>query len=556
MHPAGGELINDEWCPDKENWSKPEGSAIPSEQNPLERSIESVLHLKDGINKLHLDMCNKIGLHKSGNYCLKKLKSKSGDKSKDKRVCRFHFGEYDKETKMSTGKDVHPFNPIVTRGEHPRYEGRYDHPRFLQHIKCRLLSWKGNCDTQVIIEHFLLALQNYLTQYACKGAASTEDFIQTYRLLLNDSDESTTVKNLCQRLLLKIVGFVDVPEAAADFINTGGKLVRCTRKFNSVGLSGYRLVDTSRSSNNLTRPNVLDKFLSEERRKSYPDITLYDWAKICKKCKCQCMHVPVFTGARIYPVWPPSEEFSKSTLMCHSKGTWTKIDDLKGDFDTFLEAFGNFLDGNDCPLVIKDLMIEAKEKYDKKQDKESNQNKQRSGTALQNQSQNCSQDSYSSSQSSIVSGQINFRESIFNDINVGEEFNDPNLELPLNTGSDDFDWHHYGQYCVGDTVLPENGEEWIDQVSETALESLYQYNEMLNLPEVNILLANKLQMVTISMILRQILSVAKNENPEQLLLLSVGTAGTGKTHLHNSLHSCNIRSNFNVRKSNIFRTRH
>ena len=243
------------------------------------------------------------------------------------------------------------------------------------------------------------------------------------------------------------------------------------------------------------------------------------------------MHVPVFTGGRLYPVWPPSEEFSKSALMCYSKGTWTKTDDLKGEFDTFLEAFANFLDKNDCPLVIKDLMIEAKEKYDKKQDKESNQNKQRSGTALENQSRNCSQDSYSFSQSSIVSGQINFRESIFNDINVGEEFNDPNLELPLNTGSDDFDWHHYGQYCVGDTVLPENGEEWIDQVSETALESLYQYNEMLNLPDVNILLANKLQMVTISMILRQILSVAKNENPEQLLLLSVGTAGTGKTYI-------------------------
>ena len=43
-----------------------------------------------------------------------------------------------------------------------------------------------------------------------------------------------------------------------------------------------------------------------------------------------------------------------------SKGTWTRIDDLKGDFDTFLEAFANFLDENDCPNVIKDFMIEAK----------------------------------------------------------------------------------------------------------------------------------------------------------------------------------------------------
>ena len=35
-----------------------------------------------------------------------------------------------------------------------------------------------------------------------------------------------------------------------------------------VGLSGYKQVDTSRSSDNLTRPSVLDKFLSEERRVS------------------------------------------------------------------------------------------------------------------------------------------------------------------------------------------------------------------------------------------------------------------------------------------------
>ena len=159
-HPAGCELINDKWCPGKENWSKPEGSAKPSEQNPLEKSIESVSHLKDGINKLHLDdMCNKIGLHKCGIYCLKKIKSKCGEKSKDKRVCQ--------ETKMSTGKDFHPFNPIITRGEHPRYEGKYDHPRFLQHIKCRLLSWKGNCDTQVIIGHLFSTCITKLSHSIC-----------------------------------------------------------------------------------------------------------------------------------------------------------------------------------------------------------------------------------------------------------------------------------------------------------------------------------------------------------------------------------------------------
>ena len=436
MHPAGGEIIDvngiDEWVSDKSKWSRPEGTAEPVTDNPLGKNLESVLDLVNGIDNLHLDMCNKVGLHKCGNYCLKRVKSKTGDKSDDKRYCRFHFGEYDRETKRSSGKDIHPFYPLVTKGEHPRYEGKSDHPRFLQHIKCRMLPWNGNCDTQVIIEQFLLALQNYLTQYACKGASSTEDFIQTYRLLLDDSDESTTVKNLCQRLLLKIVGYVDVPDAAADFINTGGKLVRCTRNFNYVGLSGYRQVDTSGMSENLTRSNVLDKFLSDDRRASYPDITLYDWAKLCKKCKCQCMHVPVFTGARVYAVWPPTEEYSKTTLMCYSKGTWFNVDDLKSGFDTYLEAFADFLDSDDCPSVLKDVLLEAKEKYDR------NQDKQNERTSTNNGSQNCSQDSVTSSQSSCIDGRIrmNFRDSIFNDIGMGQDLPDPNLQFPLNTGSD------------------------------------------------------------------------------------------------------------------------
>ena len=83
------------------------------------------------------------------------------------------------------------------------------------------------------------------------------------------------MKNLSQRLLLKIVGIIDVPEAAADFINTGGRLVRCTKNFRKVGLSGYREVDTSTSGGNLTRNSVLGKCLSDDRRLSNPDIGSY-----------------------------------------------------------------------------------------------------------------------------------------------------------------------------------------------------------------------------------------------------------------------------------------
>ena len=61
--------------------------------------------------------------------------------------------------------------------------------------------------------------------------------LHVYRLLIETADDSNTVKILSQKLLFKIVGFIDVPKAATDFINTGGRLVRCTRNFRKVVLS-------------------------------------------------------------------------------------------------------------------------------------------------------------------------------------------------------------------------------------------------------------------------------------------------------------------------------
>ena len=544
MHPAGGKCVtmsnsndDDEWIPQKTKWAAPEGTAEAPSDNPLAKNIECVLGLQNGITNLHIDLCNKIGLHTCCKYCLRWAKKRKDGKSDGIKECRFHFGRYNKETKTSSGKDIHPFSPMVTKGEHPRYEGRSDHPRFLQHVKARLLSWKANCDTQPIIEQFLLALQNYLTQYACKGTASTEDFLQVYRLLIDDTDDSASVKNLCQRLLLKIVGFVDVSEAAADFINTKGRLVRCTRNFSFVGLSGYRAVNvaavegsTGDNNTNFTKDNVVDRFLSVNRREEYPDITLCDWAKICqgKYCKCKRLHVPVFTGAQIYPTWPPNEEFSKAALMRYSKGIWNCVDDLKNGCVSFLESFANFLDSDDCPSHLKDMLDEAKARYDKKHEKHHHSNLQNQNHVSDSQSQ--SQESWMSSQSSCTYTRLNYRDLIFNDI-TQDDFADPNLDLPLNTGGPDFDWCLYYQNCIGNVNIPDNGESWIDETSEKARESFFEYNEQLTLPDVNILLANKFQMVAISMIIRQLLSVARGEDPEQLLMLLVGTAGTGKTYV-------------------------
>ena len=49
----------------------------------------------------------------------------------------------------------------------------------------------------------------------------------------------------------------------------------------------------------VTNKTPLDQFLSEDRHKEDPEISLYDWARKCNcplKDRCGQDHVPVFTG--------------------------------------------------------------------------------------------------------------------------------------------------------------------------------------------------------------------------------------------------------------------
>ena len=72
---------------------------------------------------------------------------------------------------------------------------------------------------------------------------------------------------------------IDLPGAAADFLNTGCKLHHTTRTLRHGGLSGYRVLVPGKDGN-ATRKNLVDKFLSPERRKAFPNISLYEYFQL------------------------------------------------------------------------------------------------------------------------------------------------------------------------------------------------------------------------------------------------------------------------------------
>ena len=140
--------------------------------NSLSTNLECVLHLKYGIQKLHIDMCYKVMLHKCNSYCLRKNTVKTKDGDNVEWTCRFGYGDLNEETKRSSGKEIHPLHPLVIKGEHPRYESiihDFYHILKLDYylIKVIVIHRLSMNDSSYLSEH--------LTQYACRRAASTED---------------------------------------------------------------------------------------------------------------------------------------------------------------------------------------------------------------------------------------------------------------------------------------------------------------------------------------------------------------------------------------------
>ena len=401
------------------------------------------------------------------------------------------------------------------------------------------MTWLANCDTQPVIDRNIIALLKYIVGYACKGAVSTQDLLTIFDHLVEAANEQTTMRSLCQKLLLKLIGMIDTSAAAADFINTNGMLYRCTRRIRRIGLSGYRQLDATAKDGKVTKATPLDQFLSVERRSEDPDITLWDWAKRCNcpaSSACGADHTPVFTGLPTQPVWPISEEYAKGQLMIFSPGTWKKVDDLKGDHSDFVSAFSEFLDGPLCPQGLYEMIEQAKIRHDKKKNVNTPNGAQRpvNEGMLSSQSSQGSQETCSQTSSCA---HLNLGAAMMAEMAKMNraELNDVLPEIPLFTGGVDFDWHANGLQCLG-MPIPDNASEWLKTVSAKAEKAALEHAECCNLPNVNLRLANPLQRVIIAINLKYLFMLKQGKTPpDQLRLLIQGTAGVGKTFVITAL---------------------
>lgn len=372
MHPAGGVEDSKDgdrvWLPKIAGWLKPEGCANLPNVHPATRTFTEVAeasagsHLPQGAYQDDEEaMVNLMALHTcSKGYCIVKNN------------CKQHFGKL-REDGTTGGKESHGdrcFNArLVSTSVKTRLELKRDHPRMLQHNRWKTQGWRANTDSQLITclnPSEILALEDYLCQYQCKGAVTTDEMSSVFKKVVTAAEDSTNAKQLAQRMIMRLVGMRDVCAAEVHFMLSGGCFTRCSRKFKHVSLAKDFLVlrKPTKSNDAVVNESALNKFLNSEEREGGGDDLMSAFEYFS-----QDGSVPVFTGVPRWCVFPPTEDFARGVLMAFSTKFWLQDDDLRHDDDTFASAYLEFVVSDQCPPYLLGQHLGAKAKHERKERK-------------------------------------------------------------------------------------------------------------------------------------------------------------------------------------------
>ena len=335
LHPAGCDA---DGSPKTDLWPPPEGTApaIPEEDNPLMKLLSDVAQTQEELINDHLLLTNKINLHVCSDFCWKKNR-------KGENVCRMEFG-----TENNPGKPARDVPAIVKdKNGSFRLELTRDHPRLVQHSKIHIQAWRANGDISVILSKSnpscpditdIIPVQDYVSGYACKGNQGTGALIDIFKDITSSADTDTSsVSSLCTKLLMQTVKR-DVSGVEACHELASLPLYRCSNQFQSVSLSGFRVLE--RTGSTATKSTPLDKYLT---RDANDKSSFYSF--ICNKGK-----VPVVNGHTLAS-FPLTLEYARTMLLLHWPN-WRRISDIVGSGE-WLQKFKEFLQTDSCPTFVK-----------------------------------------------------------------------------------------------------------------------------------------------------------------------------------------------------------
>jgi hypothetical protein len=186
--------------------------------------------------------------------------------------------------------------------------------------------------------------------------------------MVHSSDgNSATALSLCTKLLMNTVKR-DISAVEASFELATLPLYRCTELFQSVSLSGSRVLE--RTGATTTKKTPLDRYLDRHEKDQS------SWYQFI----CNSGKVPVIAGAT-QATWPLTPDYCRTMLLLHSPN-WRSIKDIAGENPDWIEAMNLFVQTDKCPnFVLADIQRARNHATNRSDDAQNSDSEEEQGDA-------------------------------------------------------------------------------------------------------------------------------------------------------------------------------
>lgn len=275
-----------------------------------------------------------------------------------KRICKSGAGQ--EETK---GECDTPGFPLTIVAEVVREHGRHlklrmerNHARINQTPMDMLLSWRGNCDIQVLVYEShpdrpdikeISRVTDYVVAYQCKGNTTYQEEKETTKNIIMAAEEGIgglyDLKRVCKQVMNKATTRRLISKQEASVLLAELPLTLCSEFTETVSISNSKRLSIDGANDN---SKFITKYAKRAERHHHLSLHQYFFVyreELCRKPPA----IPHYVGVAGYPCFPVSEGYARHVLICFKP--WLEYPNQK----SWKDDFNLFINSKFCPLSAR-----------------------------------------------------------------------------------------------------------------------------------------------------------------------------------------------------------
>lgn len=271
---------------------------------------------------------------------------------RSRRVCRSGAGYEETNGECDT-----PGFPLRTEAEVIREKGKHlkllmprNHARVNQSSLDMLVSWRGNCDIQVLVYESdpkkpdikeISRVTDYVVAYSCKGNTTRLEEIQTTKSLILNAETTiggtSDLRRVCKQVMNRAATRRLISKQEASVMLADLPLTICSEYIETVSISNNKKLSLKKV-NGSSRKKLIDAYAQREPK--YLPLSLHQFffvhrEQILRKHAA----IPHYVGVGGYPCFPISEGYARHVLVVYKPwSTYPNQKEWKRDFNIFINS--------------------------------------------------------------------------------------------------------------------------------------------------------------------------------------------------------------------------